>query len=175
MKKNSVQILVLLMLSMHQVLGAIKESTSLFIQTQREVIARYCAKSFSDKQSKSYLSKKNRRVITLSGHQDRVTAVAITPDNTNVVTGSWDGTAKIWSRLTGILRHTLVGHNAEINTVAVSFDGKYIVTGSWDNTAKIWNRHTGELLHTLVGHTDGIISVVITPDNSKIITRFANK
>ncbi len=35
---------------------------------------------------------------TLTGHQGGIGSVAISPDNSFIVTGSWDNTAKVWTR-----------------------------------------------------------------------------
>ena len=44
---------------------------------------------------------------TLSGHQSYITSVAISSDNSFIVTGSKDHTAKVWNVKTGELLHTL--------------------------------------------------------------------
>jgi WD40 repeat protein len=33
---------------------------------------------------------------TLKGHSDHVVSVAYSPDGTKIISGSWDGTTKIW-------------------------------------------------------------------------------
>ncbi len=76
---------------------------------------------------------------TLAGHQDFIRSVAISPDNSFIVTGSEDATAKIWYAKTGQLVHTL-NHQDKIRSVAISSDNSFIVTGSPDTTAKIWDR-----------------------------------
>ncbi len=106
---------------------------------------------------------------TLTGHEGDITSVAISSDNSFIVTGSSDETAIIWDSKTGELLHTLSGHTGWINSVAISSDNSFIVTGSWDNTAKIWNAQ-GQLLNTLSGHQELIKSVAISSDNSFIVT-----
>jgi WD40 repeat protein len=68
-----------------------------------------------------------------------VTAVAVSADGKKVVSGSEDGTVKIWDAESGTELHTLSGHSDYVDEVAVSADGMKIVTGSEDGTVKIWN------------------------------------
>jgi len=59
------------------------------------------------------------------------------PDQDLVLTGSGDGTAKIWSAHTGLLQHTF-NHGGQVTSVSWDPDGSRIITGSKDGTAKIW-------------------------------------
>src|SRR5690242_1712247 len=68
--------------------------------------------------------------LVLKGHSSSVTAVAISNDNSFVVTGSYDRTACIWNAKDGALKHKLIGHTKEIKNIAISKDNSFIVTGS---------------------------------------------
>ena len=46
-------------------------------------------------------SQTTRQTTTLSGHTGEVFAVALSPDGTTLVTGSADGTARIWGGTAG--------------------------------------------------------------------------
>ena len=78
----------------------------------------------------------------MRGHEDSVRAVAISPDNHWLVTGSEDNTARLWD-LTGpdlaAAPIVLRGHENEIHTVAISPNNHWLVTGSGDNTARLWD------------------------------------
>jgi WD40 repeat protein len=68
---------------------------------------------------------------------DWVYSVAFSPDGTQVLTGSWDDTAKLWDAETGQEIHTFpVGG---VISVAFSPDGTRVLTGSNDGTARIWH------------------------------------
>jgi len=108
--------------------------------------------------------------MTLRGHLDKVTSVAYSPDGQRIVTGSTDGTAKVWEAATGKELLTLKGHRGGIFSVAYSPDGQRILTGSQDNTAKVWEAATGKELLTLNGHSDGVSSVAFSPDGQRIVT-----
>jgi WD40 repeat protein len=85
----------------------------------------------------------------LQGHTAPVDKVAISHDDTFIVTGSEDTTAKIWNTQTGECVHTLQGHTGIIYSIAISHDGRFIVTGSGDKTAVIWSLYTAEQLYSL--------------------------
>jgi WD40 repeat protein/serine/threonine protein kinase len=107
---------------------------------------------------------------TLRGHLGEITSVAFSPDGQRIVTGSSDGTAKIWDAATGKEVFTLQGHFQEIISATFSPDGQRIATGSRDQTAKIWEAASGKVLVTLQGHGDRVNSVVFSPDGRRVAT-----
>ena len=72
-----------------------------------------------------------------SGHASYVLSVAFSPDGKQVLTGSYDKTAKLWD-LSGREIQTFSGHASSVWSVAFSPDGKQVLTGSEDKTAKLW-------------------------------------
>src|SRR5208337_2522042 len=71
-------------------------------------------------------------------HTAAVTSVAISSDDKRAVTGSRDGTAKVWELEEGKELLTLKGHSQDITTVAFSNDGHSLLTGSLDGTMIVW-------------------------------------
>src|SRR5262249_39211561 len=59
-----------------------------------------------------------------AGHESRVTSLALTPDGKKLVSGSWDGTVRVWDAATGESLAVLEGHESRVNAVAVSRDGQ---------------------------------------------------
>lgn len=104
---------------------------------------------------------------TLRGHNDVVLAVDFSRDGSTVVTGSLDGTARLWSvaPVTASARSP-VGLQGHVGAVlAVAFPGgsdALAVTGSDDGTAGIWRCGTGELLRQLYGHGGPVLSVALS-------------
>ena len=62
-------------------------------------------------------------------------------DTKKVVSGSYDGTLKIWNIKTGQCSHTLRGHVDHV--LCLQFSEKHVVSGSADKTIKV--------LHFLLG------------------------
>ena len=78
----------------------------------------------------------------LCGHADSINAVAISPDNHWLVTGSKDHTARLWDLTAADPAANpvvLPGHKGSISAVAISPDNHWLVTGSWDTTARLWD------------------------------------
>ncbi|MFF0000941.1 AAA family ATPase [Streptomyces avermitilis] len=119
-------------------------------------------------------------VHTLSGHTAPVGAVAVTPDGSRVITGSDDGTARVWDPTTGRELHTLSGHTAPVDAVAVTSDGSRAITDSEDGTTRAWDLMAGQEFRTLTGHmappeamalaVDGSRAMALAPDGSRAIT-----
>ncbi len=112
------------------------------------------------------------------GHAGGVTSVSFSPDGKTVVSGSFDGTIKLWDAATGSLRRTISAQPGMVSSIAVSPDGKTLAGavsqfGSPDNRAtntgevKLWNLRTGALLRTLT-HPNMVEAVAFSPD-SKVV------
>ncbi len=107
---------------------------------------------------------------TFTGHDMGVHAVAVTPDGRWAVSGSYDGTLKLWDLETGIPRTTFRGHGGPVHAVAVIQNGKRVISGSTDQTLRIWESETGALYCTLGGHTDKVYAVAVLPDGRRAIS-----
>jgi WD domain, G-beta repeat/TIR domain len=80
-----------------------------------------------------------RPIRTLSTRASFIDAFAITPDGKTLVSGSEDGTIKIWDLVSGLELRTLLGHLSPVRAVAITPDGKTLVSGSGDATLKVWD------------------------------------
>ncbi len=109
-------------------------------------------------------------VRTLSGHAGGVISVAITPDGKQVISGSSDGTLKVWDIASGKELRTLTGYSSNIRSVAITPDGKQAISASDDKTLKVWDIASGKELRTLRGHASSVWSVAITPDGKQVIS-----
>ena len=107
---------------------------------------------------------------TLYGHLGPVVSTAFSPDSQRVVTGSDDGTARMWDVATGKELLIFRGHTDAVTAVAFSPDGKLVISGSQDRTAKIWEAVSGKELFSLAGHTAGIRCVAFSPDGQRFAT-----
>lgn len=106
-------------------------------------------------------------VLSLSGHQNWVLAIAWHPNRPRFASSS-DRTIKIWDGQTGQCLHTLRGHQKDVWCLTWSPDGRMIASSGGDCTIKIWDAETGECLRTWQGHQRLIWSVAWHP-NGKIL------
>jgi small GTP-binding protein len=106
----------------------------------------------------------------LSGHEDWVRSVTVSPDGTWAVSGADDWTVRIWQLETGACLGTLQGHAGEVNSVAITPDGKRILSASDDKSVRVWDASSGRELAKLDGHTNVVWSVVALQDNARALS-----
>jgi WD40 repeat protein len=107
---------------------------------------------------------------TSSVTTDWVQAVAWSPDSTRILTGSTDGTVRIWDAATAEPPHQLRDHTDWVQAVAWSPDSTRILTGGYSGTVRVWDAATAEPLEQLSGHTSGVQAVAWSPDSTRILT-----
>merc|ERR1712124_126209 len=97
----------------------------------------------------------------LRGHGHFVEDVVSSSDGQFALSGSWDGTLRLWDLNTGLTTRRFVGHEKDVLSVAFSADNRQIVSGSRDKTIKLWNT-LGECKYTIEaaskhpeGHSNG--------------------
>jgi len=101
---------------------------------------------------------------TLLGHSHIVQDVVISSDGQFALSGSWDGTLRLWDIRKGTTARRFVGHQKDVLSVAFSADNRQIVSGSRDKTVKLWNT-LGECKYTIQedGHTEWVSCVRFSP------------
>jgi len=114
-------------------------------------------------------------LFTFYGHTSKVNSVALSADGNQLVTGSWDNTARLWDVRTGQSLVEFEGHSGIVYSVALSADGRRLVTGSSDRTARLWGARTGQSLVEFKGHTAEVYSVALSADGSRLATGSEDK
>jgi WD40 repeat protein len=87
----------------------------------------------------------------LRGHRDAITCAAMTPYNETIVSGSRDGTIRVWDAKSGREIQVLEGHRDWITALSISADGDTLLTSAEDDTLKLWDIASGRCLETFVG------------------------
>lgn len=107
---------------------------------------------------------------SFEGHTREINCLTVTGDGVHLVSGSSDGTIRMWRLSSGQLVRTFIGHTKEVEAILITPDGKKMVSGSYDATVKIWDLSTGQLLGSFEDHTNGVSALSMTPDGKRIIS-----
>jgi tetratricopeptide (TPR) repeat protein len=85
------------------------------------------------------------------------------------VTGSWDGTARLWDTATGEQIGQSLTHQGKVLAVAFSVNGNLVLTAGEDHAARLWDTDTGKPVGPLLHH-DQVCAVAFRPDGGAVIT-----
>jgi WD40 repeat protein len=113
------------------------------------------------------------QIKTLTGHSKSVKSVAVSPDGQRIISGSADGTIKVWDLQTGALAQTLEESGNEVVSVAFSADGKLVAVGlsgsGGQGTAIIFDYSLGKLGEVKQRlAANNVNTVAISPDGQTI-------
>ena len=106
---------------------------------------------------------------TLLGHSGPLTSLAFSSDNTRLVSGSEDKTARVWdlqdAKFPEVVR--FAGHAGAVRAVAFNPGATQVLSGADDNSLKLWAVADGSEQVSFVGHTGPVVGVVITSANQQ--------
>ena len=99
----------------------------------------------------------------LRGHGGPVRALAISPDGTQAVSGSFDTSAIRWSLTRNVAEQVMRFHDNAVNAVAWLKDGRVVTAGA-DARIAIWTQGRPEPDRVLDGHTGPIAGLAVSGD-----------
>ena len=92
------------------------------------------------------------QLACLRGHKGGVASVAFDPQGRRIVSGSGDGTVRVWDADTGAELHCLRGHVGRGRERGLRPPGPAHRQRVEDGTVRVWDAATGAELHCLRGH-----------------------
>jgi WD40 repeat protein len=98
------------------------------------------------------------------GHPAGVSCGAVSPDGWTLVSGSWDGTVKVWDVLEGGARKTFPRLAPNVSALALRPDGKAFATAASDQRVNVWELETGKPILTLAGPGGQVTALAYSPD-----------
>jgi WD40 repeat protein len=103
--------------------------------------------------------------LTWQAHTAAVQALAFSPDEQMLATGSWDGTIKLWDLENGALLW-LGQHAGSVHRLAFRPDGRTLASGGDDAAIRLWEVSTGKLIQTLSDESSAVYALAWSPDGS---------
>src|SRR5262245_37321447 len=103
----------------------------------------------------------------LRGHGGPVRAVAVSPDGSRAVSGSFDATAILWSLSSGTAEKVLRFHDSAVNAVVFLKDGRIVTSGA-DAGIAIWQPGAAKPERVLKGHTAPVVGLAVSPDGKTL-------
>ena len=109
------------------------------------------------------------RRLEIEGRAADVVAVAFSPDNRLILTGSWDGSVCIWEIESGKQLHRLAAHKTYAAPAVFSPSGRQVLTGGGDGSACLWDVRTGQEMQRFQ-HSSSVYSAAHSRDGRFVIT-----
>ncbi|HRW07768.1 MAG TPA: Ig-like domain-containing protein, partial [Caldilineaceae bacterium] len=124
-----------------------------------------------------------RLLHTFESDSGTVQAIAFSPvaGSRQMLSGSTDGTVRLWDVADNTEPLTLTGHADTVNVIAARSapdETQLILTGSADTTARLWNAQTGDEIQKFerqAGVSGAVVAAAISPDGSQVLTGSKNR
>ncbi|OQV03907.1 WD domain-containing protein [Cladophialophora immunda] len=130
-----------------------------------------------DNDIKVWDARKMEVTYTLSGHQDTITSLEVSPDSQTLLSNSHDSTVRTWDIRPfapvdrAVQTYDGAPSGFEKNLIRASWNpqGDKICAGAGDRTVVIWDTASAKLLYKLPGHKGTVNDVRFSPTEEPII------
>jgi Prp8 binding protein len=119
----------------------------------------------------------DKPMLTLKGHSDTITGLAVSPCGSFVLSNSMDQTLRMWDTRAYVegeretKQFTGHSHNFEKALLRCAFnsDGTRVAAGSADSCVYVWDVENGKLKYKLPGHKGAVMDVAFSPAENPIL------
>jgi len=108
-------------------------------------------------------------LLDLKGHKRIVWSVKFSNDGTQLASGSFDYSVKLWSTVNGQLLWVNREHGETVVDLAFSHDGSMLASTSDDKTIRIWDLKTHRLVRKMEVQ-EHVQAVAFSPDDKFLLT-----
>ena len=126
----------------------------------------YAVTRGSDELAKLWDVKTGKCLHVLGGHTGVLTSVAFAAEDQRVITGSFDGSVKVWRCISGDCEMTFSGSSP---VLALAVSANLAVAGCFDGRCVLWALDTGSCSQTIEG-SDAVRSVAISRDGDQLLS-----
>jgi len=122
---------------------------------------------------RSLLTQTVRCVQVLPGHLRMVKAVCLSEDARHALSGSGDGTLRLWDLASGECLQTIHTTNEACECLVMAPDGRWALAGH-DNVA-MYDLGTGQCLRTFEGHVQPVTALSLSADGALALSGSGDK
>ena len=113
-------------------------------------------------------TRENSTESELKGHHQSVTRLCTTPNGSQIVSGSQDGTLKVWRVQDMNETATFSGHTGTVLDIDMTSDGRWLISSSADFDLWVWDMYGKEKPFPFFGHSSMVFTLKTLP-NSRIV------
>jgi serine/threonine protein kinase len=105
----------------------------------------------------------------LMGHGDWVTGVTFSPDGNEALSGSRDGTLRLWDLESGQETRQIQGHAAGVTSVAW-IEARLAVSAGQDRVLRLWDLDAGTEVRRFEGHRERVWTFAVALDRRLLVS-----
>jgi len=107
---------------------------------------------------------------TLFGHDEDVTCLRFVPNSNNLVSGSRDGTARLWDINSGTEIRCWNEHSGSVKCIGVNAGGTRVLTGDEFGVFRLWDIESSEVVSIFESNSSSVSCVAFCSDGTSILS-----
>jgi hypothetical protein len=111
-----------------------------------------------------------KKVGELKGHFGPISDLSYSSDGRVIVTGSSDGTIKLWDADKTKELSVIAAIDSSISSVAYHPVRRVVAAGSHDKIVRIWDARTNRIINTITDHKEAILDVSFSSNGLLLLT-----